>query len=50
MCDGDSRLSTLDLVAFSLQGSIPAELELLTGLQRLSLWDDTLSGTMPSEL
>jgi hypothetical protein len=50
MCDGDSRLSTLDLVAFSLQGSIPAELELLAGLQRLRLWDDTLSGTIPSEL
>jgi hypothetical protein len=50
ICDEGFRLSTLNLLDNGLDGSLPAELELLTNLQSLSLSDDALSGTIHSEL
>jgi hypothetical protein len=54
-CREDSRLTLLDLFGNDLEGSIPAEMELLTGLERISLverlsYTSRISGTNPTEL
>jgi hypothetical protein len=49
-CVEGSRLSFLDLWSNNLDGSIPPELELLADLEYMRFYDDTLSGTIHSEL
>jgi hypothetical protein len=50
ICGKSSRLLKLNLDSNRLDGSIPTELELLTDLEYMGLWDDTLSGTIHSVL
>jgi hypothetical protein len=49
MCDESFRLHTLWLIANGLEGTIPAELELITDLTQLVLID-TFSGVIPSTM
>jgi hypothetical protein len=49
-CTEASRLSVLNLSRNYMDGSIPAELELLTDLEYMYIYDFSLSGKIPSEL
>jgi hypothetical protein len=49
-CGADSRLTMLDLYGNGLEGSIPTEVELLTDLEEISLAEEGISGTIPTEL
>jgi hypothetical protein len=50
ICDASFRLSILDLSINGLDGSIPTELELLTDLETMELWDEKLFLTVYPEL
>jgi hypothetical protein len=48
-CVEATRLSVLHLLRNNLAGTLPTELELLTDLEFMSVFDFALSGTIPSE-
>ncbi|MBD2753911.1 immunoglobulin domain-containing protein [Spirosoma validum] len=47
-CDGNNRVTRLNLFNNNLNGSLPASLSALTSLQTLDLQSNNLSGTLPS--
>ena len=49
-CDGNGRVTGLNLVFDNLRGTIPASLSALTSLQNLNLSANNLRGTIPASL
>jgi hypothetical protein len=49
-CDGNGRVTYLNLYYYNIRGQIPADLGLLTDLDKLSLEYNEFSGTIPSSL